>query len=77
MNWASGFLPVPILTPEEVGYYRDHLEKTWSALEGTYRAPSNGLHLFFRWAWDLATHPPSLDCLEDLLGPVHLPQTHQ
>ena len=33
---------------------------------------ANGLHLFFRWAWDLATHPRLLDCLEDLLGPVIL-----
>ena len=31
---------------------------------------ADGLHLFFRWAWDLATHPRLLDCLEDLLGPV-------
>ena len=28
------------------------------------------MHLFFRWAWRLATHPRLLDCLEDLLGPV-------
>ena len=26
--------------------------------------------MFFCWAWDLATHPRALDCLEDLLGPV-------
>jgi len=26
-------------------------------------------HLFFRWAYDLATHPGVLDILEDLLGP--------
>ena len=25
---------VPILTPEEVRYYRDHLEKTWPAAGG-------------------------------------------
>jgi non-haem Fe2+, alpha-ketoglutarate-dependent halogenase len=62
---------VPILTPEEVRYYRDHLEKTWSALGGRITR-ANGLHLFFRWAWDLATHPRLLDCLEDLLGPVIL-----
>ena len=62
---------VPILTPEEVRYYRDRLEKTWSALGGRITR-ANGLHLFFRWAWDLATHPRLLDCLEDLLGPVIL-----
>ena len=60
---------VPVLTPEEVRYYRDHVEKTWSAPEG--HVPSaDGLHLFFCWAWDLATHPFLLDCLEDLLCPV-------
>ena len=25
---------IPILTPEEVRYYRDHVEKTWSGLGG-------------------------------------------
>ena len=62
---------VPILTPEEVRYYRDHVEKTWSALGGPVTR-ADGLHLFFCWAWDLATHPRLLDCLEDLLGPVIL-----
>jgi non-haem Fe2+, alpha-ketoglutarate-dependent halogenase len=62
---------VPILTPEEVRYYRDHLERSWSALGGRVTR-ADGLHLFFRWAWDLATHPRLLDCLEDLLGPVIL-----
>jgi non-haem Fe2+, alpha-ketoglutarate-dependent halogenase len=68
----SGFVhSIPILTPEEVRYYRDRLEKTWSAFGGRVTR-ANGLHLFFRWAWDLATHPRLLDCLEDLLGPVIL-----
>ena len=62
---------VPILTLEEVRYYRDHVEKTWSALGGRVTR-ADGLHLFFRWAWHLATHPRLLDCLEDLLGPVIL-----
>ena len=60
---------VPILVPEEVRYYRDHVEKTWSALGGRVTR-ADGLHLFFGWAWDLATHPRLLDCMEDLLGPV-------
>src|SRR5262249_15031970 len=62
---------VPILTLEQVRYYRDHLEKTWSVLGGRVTR-ADGLHLFLRWAWDLATHPRLLDCLEDLLGPVIL-----
>src|SRR5262249_11027592 len=60
---------VPTLTAEEVRYYRDHVEKTWSALGGRVTR-ADGLHLFFPWAWDLATHPRLLDCLEDLLGPA-------
>jgi non-haem Fe2+, alpha-ketoglutarate-dependent halogenase len=60
---------IPILTPDEVRYYRDHVEKTWSAL-GARVTRADGLHLFFRWAWDLVTHPRLLDSLEDLLGPV-------
>jgi non-heme Fe2+,alpha-ketoglutarate-dependent halogenase len=62
---------LPILTPEEVRYYRDHVEETWLALGGRV-SRADGLHLLFRWAWDLATHPRLLDCLEDLLGPVIL-----
>jgi non-haem Fe2+, alpha-ketoglutarate-dependent halogenase len=60
---------IPILTPEEVRYYHDHVEKTWSALGGRITR-ADALHLFFCWAWDLATHPRLLDCLEDLIGPV-------
>ena len=47
-----------------------------SALGGRV-ARADGLHLFFRWAWELATHPRLLDCMEDLLGPNHHPQAHQ
>jgi hypothetical protein len=60
---------IPILTPEEVRYYRDRVERTWSALGGRVTR-ADGLHLFFRWAWDLAAHPCLLDCLEETLGPV-------
>jgi hypothetical protein len=60
---------VPILTGDEVRYFRDQIEKAWSALGGGVTR-ADGLHLFFPWAWDLVTHPRLLDCLEDLLGPV-------
>src|SRR5262249_3882125 len=59
---------ISVLTPKEVHYYRGQLEKTWIAFRGRI-ARADGLHLFFRWAWELATHPPLLDCMEDLLGP--------
>ena len=64
-----GFLhSIPILSPDEVTHYRAEVEKTCLAIGGRV-ARLNGLHLFFRWAWDLSTHPRLLDCLEQLLGP--------
>lgn len=64
-----GFLhSISILSKDEVEYYRTQVEKTCQAIGG--RATRlDGLHLFFRWAWELSTHPRLLDCLEQLLGP--------
>ena len=52
-----GFLhSLPILSATEVDYYRAELDRTCDAIGG--RVPRfNGLHLFFQWALDLATHP--------------------
>lgn len=64
-----GFVPsIGVLTSEEVRYYRARLEETWVRL-GTRVTRADGLHLYFDWAWALATHPRLLDCLEELLGP--------
>lgn len=64
-----GFLhSVPILSQDEVAYYRAQVEQTCQAIGGRV-ARLNSLHMFFRWAWDLSTHPRLLDCLEELLGP--------
>ncbi len=64
-----GFLhSIPILSADEIGYYRDQVEKTCQAIGGRVTR-LDGLHMFFRWAWDLSTHPRLLDCLEQLLGP--------
>lgn len=64
-----GFLhSIPILSQDEVSYYRAEVEKTCQAIGGRVTR-LNALHLFFRWAWDLSTHPRLLDCLEQLLGP--------
>jgi hypothetical protein len=52
---------VPIFAPDEVRYDRDHLEKTWSALGGPVTR-ADGLHLFFRWAWDLASALADVRC---------------
>jgi hypothetical protein len=64
-----GFLhSIPILSEDEIADYRAKVEKTCQAIGG--RATRlDGLHLFFRWAWELSTHPRLLDCLEQLLGP--------
>ncbi|HEX8847830.1 MAG TPA: phytanoyl-CoA dioxygenase family protein [Pyrinomonadaceae bacterium] len=64
-----GFIhSIPILSEDEVRYYRAAVEKTCQAVGGR-DTRLNGLHLFFRWAWDLSTHPRLLNCLEQLLGP--------
>lgn len=64
-----GFLhSIPILSQDEVDHYRAEVEKTCQAIGGRVTR-LDGVHLFFRWAWDLSTHPHLLDCLEQILGP--------
>jgi Phytanoyl-CoA dioxygenase (PhyH) len=62
---------LPVLSRDDVDYFREWIEKTWQVLGGRVTR-ADGLHLFFRWAWELATHRRLLDCLEELLGPVIL-----
>ena len=57
-----------VLTPDEIYYFRECIERTWRVLGGRVTR-ADGLHLFFRWAWELATHERLLNCMEDLLGP--------
>jgi non-heme Fe2+,alpha-ketoglutarate-dependent halogenase len=59
---------ISILSEAEVRHYRTEVERTCQAIGGRVTR-LDGLHLFFRWAWDLSTHPRLLDCLEQLLGP--------
>lgn len=64
-----GFLhSVPILSDTEIAYFRAEIERTCQAIGGRVTR-LNSLHLFFRWAWDLCTHPRMLDCLERIMGP--------
>ena len=64
-----GFLDsIPILDEAEVRHFRAAVEKTCAALGGRI-ARLDGLHLYFRWAWELSTHPRLLDCMEQLVGP--------
>ena len=64
-----GFLDsIPILSPVEVRHFRAEVEETCAALGGRVTR-LDGPHLYFRWAWDLSTHPRVLDCMEQLIGP--------
>jgi len=64
-----GFLQsIPILSPAEVADFRAAIEETCRALGGRVTR-LDAPHLFFRWAWDLSTHPRVLDCMEQLIGP--------
>ena len=67
----SGILfPFPALKKQELEKYRNDYGK----LEAFYNdqpQPSDlkQLHLFFSWAYELATHPTILDQIEEILGP--------
>ncbi len=64
-----GFLhSLPILSDTEIARYRGEIERTCQAIGGRVTR-LNSLHLFFRWAWDLSTHPRLLDSLEQIMGP--------
>jgi hypothetical protein len=64
-----GFLSgIPVLTAAEVAHYRAEADVTCRAV-GPQVTRLDGPHLFFPWAWELATHPRLLDALERLLGP--------
>lgn len=64
-----GFLhSIPILSEDEVAYYRGEVEKTCQAI-GDRVTRLDMLHFYFRWAWDLSSHPRLLDALEQILGP--------
>jgi hypothetical protein len=62
--------PVRALAPEEAGKYRLACDELEAQLGGKPRTVEvRQMHLYFRWAYDLATHPRVLDAVEDLLGP--------
>jgi ectoine hydroxylase-related dioxygenase (phytanoyl-CoA dioxygenase family) len=60
--------PVRALSAGEAANFRRSLEEQEAYMGGILKRMDN-CHLFFRWAYDLATHPRVLDVLEDLLGP--------
>ena len=63
-----GFIhSIPILSDEELRYFNKKIVDTCNALGGNVTR-LDGLHLYFRWVWDLCIHPRLLDCMESLLG---------
>lgn len=64
---VGALFPVPVLSHAEVSEFRAAFEETESHLGGKLvNAPLT--HLYFRWAYDLATHPAILDAVESILG---------
>lgn len=62
--------PIPALSPAEVAGFRDAFFGLETRLGGKPSARQlSQTHLYFRWAYDLATHPGVLDAVEDVLGP--------
>jgi hypothetical protein len=62
--------PIPVLTPEETAGFRRSFDELADRLGGRPVAQALGhTQAFFRWAYDLGTHPRVLDAVEDLLGP--------
>jgi ectoine hydroxylase-related dioxygenase (phytanoyl-CoA dioxygenase family) len=62
--------PIPALGPEALAAFRAGFGAVAAQLGDDRRPERFGQwHLCFRWAYDLVTHPPILDAVEDLLGP--------
>jgi non-haem Fe2+, alpha-ketoglutarate-dependent halogenase len=59
---------IPALTAQEAERFRAALQEQEALMGGRLKRMDN-CHLFFRWAYDLATHPAVLDVMEDVLGP--------
>src|SRR5215470_6295002 len=61
--------PIPVLSMTDVARCRSALESIAEFCgEGSLKRFDN-LHLFFPWAYRLATHAALLDAVEDFLGP--------
>jgi len=60
--------PIPILSAEEAGRFREELEAIISRCDGGPPKRLANLHLFFDWAHQLVTHHALLTAIEDLLG---------
>jgi hypothetical protein len=62
--------PLPVLLPVEVSQFRAAFEELEAHLGGRpQHRQLIQLHLCYRWAYDLATHPAILDVVEEIIGP--------
>jgi non-haem Fe2+, alpha-ketoglutarate-dependent halogenase len=62
--------PVPVLSDAQVQRFRTACDDLEARLGGKPRTVEvRQMHLHFRWAWELASHPRVLDAVEDVLGP--------
>jgi len=62
--------PFTVLDPAGVARYLQAFEQVEPRLVAAGgQPPHKQIHLCFRWAYDLATHPAILDLVEDLIGP--------
>jgi non-heme Fe2+,alpha-ketoglutarate-dependent halogenase len=67
-NRLGALFPIPVLTDAEVKDYRSALEEL-EALNGGPLKRLDAAHLFFTWAYRLATNDAVADAVESLLGP--------
>ncbi|HEX5601224.1 MAG TPA: phytanoyl-CoA dioxygenase family protein, partial [Pyrinomonadaceae bacterium] len=61
--------PISVLSADDVSRYRTALESIAARCGESSLKRFDNLHLFFPWAYALATHPALLDVVENFLGP--------
>ncbi len=59
--------PIRVLSQSEAALYRSTLEELEALNDGMIKRLDNA-HLFFKWAYRLATHTAVLDAVESILG---------
>jgi non-heme Fe2+,alpha-ketoglutarate-dependent halogenase len=60
--------PIPVMSAGEAQRFRTSFEQLEAGM-GRKLGYAAMTHLFFRWAFDLASWPPILDVVEEILGP--------
>jgi len=60
--------PISAISSNELNYFQDAFSRI-EAFAGGRQKYTAQPHLFFAWAWELATLPRLLDAAEDLIGP--------